>query len=127
MFRQAATQICLPILLIGMVAAPVGLVAGSYHWLCAAVSIALTVPAGLVTLVGAMWLSRHSPFGKIYAVFLGTFLRMAVGFLGGLVVFVASGPTFRTGPVIYWLWFLVSYLISMITEVVLLLRRSSTG
>jgi hypothetical protein len=56
-------------------------------------------------------------------VFLGTFVRLVVGFGGGLLVFFASGPTFRVDPVSFWLWLMGVYLITLAVEMVLLVRQ----
>ena len=123
MIRQAAILLGLPILIVGLVATPLGLLRGSYQWLCAGVAVGLTVPAGLVTLLATAWLKKTSPFGRVIAVFLGTFVRLVVGFGGGLLVFFASGPTFRVDPVSFWLWLMGVYLITLAVEMVLLVRQ----
>jgi hypothetical protein len=121
--RQAVILLGLPILIVGLVATPLGLLRGSYQWLCAGVAVGLTVPAGLVTLLATGWLSKTSPYGRVLAVFLGTFVRLVVGFGGGLLVFFASGPTFRVDPVSFWLWLMGVYLITLAVEMVLLVRQ----
>jgi hypothetical protein len=121
--RQALLLLGLPILIVGLVATPLGLLRGSYQWLCSGVAIGLTVPAGLVTLLAIAWLKKTSPYGVVAALFLGTFVRLVVGFGGGLLVFLASGSTFRVDPVSYWLWLLGAYLTTLTIETVLMARQ----
>ena len=123
MVRQAAILLGMPILIIGIVAVPLGLLRGSYQWLCSGVAIGLTVPAGLVTLFATAWLNKTSPFGRFVAVFLGSFVRLFVGLGGGLVVFFASGSTFRVDMVSFWLWLMIAYLITLTIETILLIRQ----
>jgi hypothetical protein len=68
----------------------------------------------------ADYLSRTTPFGRVVAVFAGTFLRLAVGFGGGVLFFLAAGPEDRSGRVAFWLWVLLAYLTTLAVETVLL-------
>src|SRR6187200_218264 len=97
--RRAAVLLGVPLLAVAAVALPLGLWRGEYQWLCAAVAVALTVPPGLLTLVIADRLSRSSPFGRVAAMAVGTFVRLVFGFGGAVVVFFAAGDTFRANPV----------------------------
>jgi hypothetical protein len=121
--RQAAILLGLPILIVGLVATPLGFLRGSYQWLCSGVAVGLTVPAGLVTLIATAMLAATSPYGRVIALFLGTFVRLFVGFGGGLLVFFASGPTFRVDPVSFWVWLMGAYLTNLTIETVLLARQ----
>ena len=123
MIRQAVILLGLPILIVGLVATPLGLLRGPYQWLCSGIALGLTVPAGLVTLVARQRISKTSPYGKVVSLFLGTFVRLVVGFGGGVLVFFASGPTFRVDPVSFWLWLMGVYLITLAVEMVLLVRQ----
>jgi hypothetical protein len=118
--RQAAILLGVPVGCALLVAVPMGLWRGEYQWLCAAVATALTVPPGLLSLVLAERLSRTSPFGKVAAMAVGTFVRMGVGFGGGVLVLFAAGQTFRAEPVSYLSWLLGMYLITLVVEVTLL-------
>ena len=51
---------------------------------------------------------------------LGTVVRLVLGFGGAALVFLASGPTFRSDPVSYWLWVLSAYLVTLVVETSLL-------
>lgn len=113
----------LPILIVGLVATPLGLVRGSYQWLCAGAAVALTVPAGFMTLLATGWLNKTSPYGQVIALFLGTFVRLVVGFGGGVLVFFAWGPTFRVDPMSFWLWLMGAYLTVLVVEMVLLVKQ----
>lgn len=120
MTRRALILLGVPLLVVGLVAFPLGLLRGEHHWLCAAVAVALTVPPGLVTLVLAERLSRKSPVGRVLAMALGTFVRLLVGFGGAVAVFFASGDTFRAQPAIFWGWLLGAYLTTLVVEMALL-------
>jgi hypothetical protein len=112
-----------PIFLLGLAAIPLGLLRGSYQWVCFGVALGLTVPVGLLTLFATAWLGKTSPYGGVISLFLGTFVRLLVGFGGGVVVFFAAGPTFRADPVSFWVWLLCAYLITLILEMVLEVRK----
>lgn len=118
--RRAAILLGVPLLVVGVVALPLGLWRGEYQWLCAAVAVALTVPPGLVTLLIADRLAGSSPFGKVAAMAIGTFVRLVVGFGGAVLVFFASGDTFRANPVPYLGWTLGAYLTTLVVEMALL-------
>lgn len=103
-----------------LLAVPLGQWRGEYQWLCAGVATVLTVPPGLLTLFLADRLSRTSPFGRVAAMAVGTFVRLVVGFGGGVVVFFAAGQTFRAEPFSYLGWLLGMYLTTLTVEMVLL-------
>jgi hypothetical protein len=123
MIWRAAILLFAPILLLGIAAIPLGLLRGPYQWICFAVAVVLTVPAGLVTLFASVWLTNASPYGRIVSLFLGTFVRLAVGVGGGVAVFFSAGSTFRVDPMSFWLWLLGAYLITLTIEMVLLVRK----
>jgi hypothetical protein len=106
--------------LVAAVAVPLGLWRGPYQWLCAAVAVGLTLTPGVIALVLAERLGRGTPAARVLAVVVGTFVRLGVGFGGGVVVFLAAGPTFRTDPISFWLWVLFAYLITLVIETSLL-------
>jgi hypothetical protein len=121
--RQAAILVCLPILILGFVAVPLGYLLGPYQWLCCGIAVGLTVPAGLLILLATRWLNHQSPYGRVVALVLGTFVRLLIGFGGGVLLFVAAGTTFRMEPISYWLWLLGAYLVSLTIETILLVRQ----
>lgn len=122
MRKRAATLIGVPVLIVALVAFPVGLWKGEYQWLCAAVATALVVPPGLVTLILADRLSRGSVVGPFLAVALGTAVRMVVGFGGAVAVFFLTKPTFAGDPFSYLGWILGAYLTTLVVETRLLAR-----
>lgn len=120
MIRQAAILFGVPVVLAVLVAVPLAQWRGPYQWLCAGVALGLTVPVGIVTLVVAKRLGKASPYGQITAMFLGTFVRLVVGFGGAVVVFFAAGDTFRAEPISFLGWVLGAYLTTLVVEIVLL-------
>lgn len=122
--RQGAILLAVPVLVLGVVAVPLGLVRGPYQWLCAGIAIGLTVPPGLATLAATAWLAKTSPYGRVLAVFVGTFVRLVVGFGGAALVFFGSGPTFRNDPLSFWFWLLGAYLVALVVETMLLVRQA---
>jgi hypothetical protein len=118
--RRALLLVGITLGLAAAVAVPLGWWRGPYQWLCAAVALGLTVPPGLFTLLVAERLGRGTPAARVLAVVLGTVVRLAVGFGGGAVVFLAAGPTFRTDPISFWLWVLFAYLVTLVIETSLL-------
>lgn len=123
MIRRAAILLGLPLLMLGLIAVPLGLWRGPYQWLCAGVAAGLTVIPGVVTLVLGERLAKSSPYGVVVALFLGTFVRMAVGFGGAVVVFLAARDAFRADPASYWAWVLGAYLTTLTVEMALLGRN----
>ncbi len=120
MIRRAAILVSIPVIIAALITVPLGVWKGDHHWLCAAVALALTVPAGLITLILAERLSRTSPYGNVVAMAVGTFTRVVVGFGGAAIVFLLSGDTFRTNPLSYWAWILGMYLVTLTVEIALL-------
>src|SRR5262249_43798882 len=118
--RRVAILLGVPVGLAALVAAPLGMWKGEYQWLCAAVSLGLVVPPGLVTLVLAERLARASLFGPVLALAVGTVVRLVVGFGGALVVFFASKPTFSADPLSFLSWLLGVYLVTLAIETGLL-------
>lgn len=125
MIRRAALLLGVPILVAALVAVPLGMWRGSYQWLCAAVAVALVIPPGLVTLVMAERLGKSSAYGRVAAMFLGTFVRLLVGFGGAVVVFLLARPTFQPDAMSFWAWVLGVYLTTLLVETVLLARMNS--
>ncbi|HJZ55198.1 MAG TPA: hypothetical protein VKE74_09580 [Gemmataceae bacterium] len=127
MTRHALILVGLPLLL-GLVAAvPVGLALGPRQWAFAAVAFGLSVPPGLVTLLLGEYLIRTSPFGRVLAVFAGTFVRLVAVFGGGVLVFVLAGPAERADRVAFWLWILFAYLSTLVVETGLMAHSPGAG
>jgi hypothetical protein len=126
--RRALLLVAITVGLVAAVALPLGLWRGPYQWLCAAVALGLTVLPGVLTLVAAERLGRGTPAARVLAVVGGTLVRVVLGFGGGVVVFLAAGPTFRADPISFWLWVLSAYLVALMTETSLLAgRRAADG
>lgn len=120
MTHRAAILIGVPVLIVALVAFPLGLWKGEYQWLCAGVAVALVVPPGLVTLLLAERLTRGSMFGPFLALAIGTAVRVLVGFGGAVAVFFANKPTFSPDPFSFLGWVLGTYLTTLIVETRLL-------
>jgi hypothetical protein len=118
--RRAAVLLGAPVLVAAAVAAPLALWRGPYHWLCAAVAVALIVPPGLLTLIVAERMRTRSAFGQVGALVVGTAGRLLVGFGGAVLVFVAAKPTFHDDAIVYWMWILGVYLTTLLIETMLL-------
>jgi len=122
--RRVAIMLGVPVVLAVLVAYPLAQSRGPYHWLCAGVALALTVPVGLLTLVIASRSGNSAPFVQVAVLAVGTFARMLIGFGGAVVVFLAAGDTFRREPLVYFAWVLGAYLTTLIVEMSLLGRGS---
>jgi hypothetical protein len=125
--RRAAILVGVPVVFAALVAVPLGLWRGPHQWLCAGVALALTVPPGVATLLLAERLGKASAYGRVVALFLGTFVRLAVGFGGAALVFFAAGDTFRADPVSFWGWILGVYLATLAAETAILGREAMSG
>lgn len=125
MKRRAAMLLGVPTLVAVLASVPLGLWRGPYQWMCAAIAVGLVVPPGVVTLIMAERLARSSVFGPLLALVIGTFGRIAIGFGGAVVVFLASKPTFHADPVSYWVWILGVYLTTLLVETIQLANRAS--
>jgi hypothetical protein len=121
--RRAAILIVLPILVLGAIAIPLGLFYGSYQWMYFGVVIGVTVPPGFITLLAAEWLEKRLQFGRVIALFVGTFVRLVIGFGGGLLFFLASDTTLRSDPLSFLFWLMGAYLVTLSVETVLLARQ----
>lgn len=123
MFRSVAILVSLPVLLVCLVAAPLGMMRGPYQWLCSSVALALTLPPAVATFLASVKINRRSPYGRVVSLVMGTLVRVMVGFGGGLVVFFASGTTFREDPLSFWFWLMGAYLVTLAMESVLLFKK----
>jgi len=125
--RQIAILFGVPVLVAVAFAIPLAQWRGSHQWLCAAVALGLTVPVGVATFVIARRTATGSVCGHIAAMFLGTFVRVVVGFGGALMVFFAANSTFRNEPVSFFGWVLGAYLVNLTVEIALLGSRTVNG
>ncbi len=125
--RQAVVLLGLPLLLVAATAIPLGFWRGPYQWLCAGTAAALILPVGAVTLWLTDRVGRTSPYGKVTALFMGTALRLMVGFGGAVMIFLLSRPTFTEHAVTFWLWVLGTYLTTLIVETALLAGPRNTA
>lgn len=125
MIRSLVIVIGIP-LLVGVAAVvPVSQVLGPQHWTLAGIAFGLTVPPSLVTLSLSQYLIRTSPLGLVLAVFVGTFVRLVVGYGGGVIVFFVVSLEARADKAAYWLWLLFAYLTTLATDTALLARAKS--
>ena len=125
MTRLAGLVVGLPLLIGAAVAVPVGWIRGPVQWQLAGIAFALCVPPGVLVVLLADYLGRVSPYGRVLAVFVGTFVRMAVGFGGGVLIFLAAGFDNRADKIAFWLWLLFAYLVTLVVETVVLSGRQS--
>ena len=119
MIRRLLIAAGVPLAVGAVVAVPVGLARGPAQWGFAAIAFGLCVPPGLIGLALGDYLIRASPFGRVLAVFVGTFVRLVVAFGGGVVVFLVAGPDDRPDRIAYWLWVLFAYLTTLGVETAL--------
>lgn len=127
MIRKLLLMIGLPLLIGGVVAVPIGWVRGPMQWTFAAIAFGLCLVPGLVVLAVSDYLIQTSPFGRILAVFIGTFVRLVVAFGGGVVVFLLAGPDDRVDRIAFWLWVLFAYLTTLTVETALMAGPLRTG
>ena len=127
MIRKATVLVGVPLMIGLIVALPVGLLLGSQQWGFAAIAFGLTVPAGLLTLWLGEWLGNTSPYGRVIALFVGTFVRLVVGFGGGVVVFLLAGPSEGRDKIAFWAWILLAYLVTLGVETALMAKTPAPG
>jgi hypothetical protein len=118
--RRGAILLGVPMLVASLAAGPLSLWRGDYQLLCAVVAVGLVVPPGVVTLLVADRFGKSSAYGRVGAVFLGTFVRLVVGFGGAVLVFQINKQTFQSDAISFWLWILGVYLTTLVVETVLL-------
>jgi hypothetical protein len=123
--RQLLLALAVPLLAGAVVAVPAGLLWGPAQWGLAAVAFGLCVPPGLAVLVLNDYLIRTSPFGRLAALAIGTFIRLAVGFGGGVLVLLLGGVEGRADKLAFVLWLLFAYLTTLAVETVVLARDKS--
>ena len=122
MNRRLLIVVGVPILVGAVVAIPIGLALGSKQWAFAGIAIALCVPPGLAIVLLHDYLIQTSPFGRILAMAIGTFVRLVAGFGGGIVVFFLLRLEERSDKLAYWIWILFAYLTTLVMELVVLAK-----
>lgn len=112
----------IPILVGAVVAIPLVLALGSKQWTFAGIAFALCVPPGLAIVILHDYLTQTSPFGRILAMAIGTFVRLVTGFGGGIVVFFLLRLEERSDKLAYWIWILFAYLTTLLVELIVLTK-----
>ena len=125
MIRSLLLVAGVPLLVGAAVAVPAGVAVGPAQWGFAAVGFGLAVPPGVVVVLVAHYLIRTSPYGRVLAVFVGTFVRLAAVFGGGVAVFFLAGPVERPDRIAFWAWLLFAYLTTLVVETATLARPVS--
>ncbi len=120
MIRKLLLVAGLPLAIGAVVAVPVGLIRGPDQWGFACTAFGLCVPPGLIVVALGEYLIRTSPYGRILALVVGTFVRLVAAFGGGVVVFLLAGPVDRSDRIAFWLWVLFAYLATLVVETALL-------
>jgi hypothetical protein len=116
----------LPLLVGACAAIPTAIAFGSRQAGFAAIAFGLCVPPGLAVLLLHDYLIRTTPFGRVVALFAGTFLRLALGFGGGILAYFAMGLEERADKLAYFLWILFAYLTVLVVETVMF-AKPATG
>jgi len=119
----------LPLAIGVVVAVPVGLTCGSAQWDFAGMAFGLCVLPGLVVVALGEYFIRTSPYGRLLALVVGTFVRLMAAFGGGVVIFLLAGPSERADRIAFWLWVLFAYLATLVVETALMagpLRQGMT-
>jgi len=110
-------------LAVGAAAAGVAsVIRGPEQWGFAGIGFGLCVPPALAVVLLNNYLIRTSPFGRVTTLFAGTFVRLAIGFGGGVVVFLLLALEERSDKIAYWAWLLFAYLTVLVVETAVLAR-----
>ena len=126
MIRRLAILVGVSVAVTVVVAVPLGLWRGEYQWWCAGVAArGSVVPPGVIALFVAEPAGANvSPWtvaGRSRSVHSdGCWWGSAVR----LLVFLLSKPTFHADPISFFGWVLGAYLMTLVTETVLLARKS---
>jgi hypothetical protein len=124
--RRLLVVLGLPLLVGACAAIPTAIAFGSRQAGFAAIAFGLCVPPGLAVLLLHDYLIRTTPFGRVVALFAGTFLRLALGFGGGILAYFAMGLEERADKLAYFLWILFAYLTVLVVETVMF-AKPATG
>ena len=95
-----------------------------WHWCGAAIGGGLCGFSGLLSFWLALKLIKKGPVGPLAAMVLGLVLRTSIGLGGSALAFtLLKGWTAESNDKIaFWVWVLAAYLVSLIVEMVLLVR-----
>lgn len=124
MSRRLLIVVGAPLCLGAILAIPIALAIGTNQLAFAAIAFGLSVPPGLAVVLLHDYLIRTSPFGRVMALFVGTFIRLVVGFGGGVILFLLVGPEERTDKLAFWAWILFAYLTTLATETVVFAQQA---
>ena len=116
MTRRLLVVLGLPILVGASTAIPLAVVLGWRQASFPAIAFGLCVPPGLAVVLLHDYLIRTTPFGRVVALFAGTFLRLALGFGGGAAVFLLMDLEDRSDKVVFFAWLLAAYLMMLVVE-----------
>ncbi len=96
-----------------------------WHWYGALIGGGLCGFSGLLSFWLSLKLIKKGPVGPLAAMVLGLVLRTGIGLGGSALAFtVLNGWTAESNDKIaYWIWVLAAYLVSLIVEMVLLVRH----
>ena len=96
-----------------------------WHWCGALIGGGLCAFSGLLSFWLSLKLIKKGPVGPLAAMVLGLVLRTGIGLGGSALAFTfLNGWTAGSNDkVAFWIWVLAAYLVSLIVEMVLLVRR----
>ena len=110
-----------PLVLVGLLASCAAIGMDQRHAWAAGISWMLVLPpAAVIAWLVPRW--RCSPLGCVAVVVLASFLRLIVGFGGGLCLFLLLRQTLEWDPWMFWGWLLITYLSALSAETVVLAR-----
>lgn len=96
-----------------------------WHLCGAAVGGILCGSSGLLSFWLALKLLKKGPVGTLAAMVFGLVLRTALGLGGSAIAFTLLGgwTAEPNDQIAFWLWVLAAYIVSLVIEMVLLVRR----
>ncbi len=87
-------------------------------------AVGVVVPPAVAT----VWLARRNaaaaPAARVAAVVLGMVVRLVVGLGGGLLAYAGLKRLMPVPPLLYWLWLLGIYLLTLLVETAALARMT---
>ena len=96
-----------------------------WHLCGAAVGVLLCGASGVLSFWLALKLLKKGPVGTLAAMVFGLVLRTALGLGGSAIAFTLLGgwTAEPNDQIAYWLWVLAAYIVGLVIEMVLLVRR----
>lgn len=96
-----------------------------WHLSGAAVGGILCGASGLLSFWLALKLLKKGPVGTLAAMVFGLVLRTALGLGGSAIAFTLLGgwTAEESDKIAFWMWVLAAYIVSLVVESVLLVRR----